>query len=140
MVSLIKEAIIIGLDNGIIMRPVGYKQGREREIAKGFGKPYPRAVHYEVCYWRKCWNIRSIIMEAIGMDDDEYCKKLDVYDIDRIIAALSKVDKTNWADEGTSIWTWNEYQPCHRRYLRNLRRLRRLMEKYNLYVEFYDSY
>ena len=122
------------------MRPIGCKPGREQDIAHGFDKPYPKAVHYEVCYWRKCWNIRTVIMQAIGMDDDEYCKKLDVHDIDCIIRALTNVNKSNWTDEGGSVWTWKEHEAIMRKHLRNLRRLRRLMEKYNLYVEFYDSY
>ena len=84
----------------------------------------------EVAYWRKCWNVRSIIMDVLDVreDNDSYTI-MTIEDVDAVIAALRKINKKNWLDRGSTIWDWKEFKGIQRRNMRNLRRLRRLMKK-----------
>jgi hypothetical protein len=97
----------------------------------------------EVAYWRKCWNVRSIIMDVLKVkDNNDSYTTMTIDDVDAVITALYKINKKNWLDRGSTIWDWKEFKGIQRRNIRNLRRLRYMMRKKPEVFEvyFYDSW
>lgn len=97
----------------------------------------------EVAYWRKCWNVRRIIIDILDVREDNDSETLmTLDDVDAVITALCKINKKNWLDCGGTIWDWKEFKGIQRRNIRNLRRLRRMMRKQPKVFEvyFYDSW
>lgn len=98
---------------------------------------------YEMAYWRKCWNVRDAIGEALDTFYDNGITDIDRYEVLAIIKELKKFNRKNWSDREPwgSIWSWKEIKRNHRKCIRNLRKLARLMKKYPaLTAYFYDSY
>ena len=96
----------------------------------------------EVAYWRKCWQVRRAIFEALGEpDENDSIIKMDRDDVVNVINALKKFNKKTWYDYGSPYWEWDEYKINHKHNIKRLKRLARLMKKYpDIIVEFYDSY
>lgn len=96
----------------------------------------------EVVYWRKCWNIRSLIYDALGAaqkNDSEI--PMDRQDVLNVIKALKGVNRKNWNAAGGSIWSWSEHKKFHRQNIADLKCLARFMKKYpDIEVYFSDSY
>lgn len=134
----------MGLDNGIIIIRNNYSN--KIKALKRFTVSYDKDETYpfEVCYWRKCWNVRDNILDIVGIENE--CQGrfyLDVPMIEEIILVLKSYNKKTWEYGGWSgsIWEWSEYKKANRRHIRNLKRLIKTMGKYpELEVYFYDSY
>lgn len=130
----------MGLDNGICVK---YTQeiDQSKELDK-FYQGYHR--DFEITYWRKCWNIRNDIFALrIGYDDSfEY--DLTKENIEQIIVLLQSYNADNWEDSGSCIWEFDDeewpYSEHIKQDIENLQLLRKLMDKYELEVYFYDSY
>lgn len=128
----------MGLDNGIILI--------KKHLPKRFnclataGRDHGSDI--EIAYWRKCWQVRHLIYEAINMpDENDSIIGLSRENVLAIIKALTKNIKRKWYEYDSPYWEWNEYKANHRENIRRLRRLARLMKKYpDVIVEFYDSY
>lgn len=119
----------MGLDNGITIKE--YKNSQEKE--------------YEVCYWRKCWNIRFKILEILNFPhngvDEQYEFPLTLDDVVDIYYMMRSLNKENWFEGGGSIWSWDEIKKCVKQDIKNLKKLIRRMKKdTNITVIFYDSY
>ena len=131
----------MGLDNGCCIRR-NEKSMSIYDKLKRFEDDWDREYKYdfEVLYYRKCWNLRGIIADAIGgiYDNDE--TPIEREHIPKIIAALKAVNEDNWEDEDGSIWTWEEQKPHIKQHIKNLKYVYRLMRKHDLDVYFYDSY
>ena len=128
----------MGLDNGIwAHREGGFSEKTMKAIAI-----YEYREEAEVAYWRKCWQVRRAIFEALGEpDENDSIIKMDRDDVVRVINALKKFNKKTWYDDGPPFWEWDEYKWNHKRNIKRLKRLARLMKKYpDVIVEFYDSY
>lgn len=130
----------MGLDNGIcIKRTPESEQIKEvLEFEKDWQKQYK--FDFEVMYFRKCWNVRSDIFRIIGPpeapNDSRTTVKLE--HIDQIISLLKSYNRKNWLE---SIWTYYEIRPHLKKQIKNLKKLKEIMKKYdNLTVYFYDSY
>jgi hypothetical protein len=130
----------MGLDNGICVK---YTQeiDKSKELDK-FYQGYHR--DFEITYWRKCWNIRNDIF-ALGIGyDDSFEYDLTKENIEQIIALLQSYNADNWEDGGSCIWDFDDeewpYSEHIKRNIENLQLLRKLMDKYELEVYFYDSY
>ena len=69
---------------------------------------------------------------------------LTIADIDNIITGLKSFNAENWNHNLGSIWDWNDeecpYSKKIKQDIKNLKRLKKLMKKYDLEVYFYDSY
>jgi hypothetical protein len=134
----------MGLDNGICIRRNEYSNSIK--ALRRFQDSYDKEGKYDfdLCYWRKCWNVREDIFTAICAEtDSQYHFVLDIYDIKEIIKVLKSYNKKTWIYGGWdgSIWEWPEHKKINRRHIRNLKCLVRLMKKYpELEVYFYDSY
>lgn len=134
----------MGLDNGITLHtyesvPELKKLGvSEQEFDIDFD------FHYEICYWRKCWNIRREVRQILEASP-EYCAKcwLSIDEIKGIWWALNRLnDPKTWAS-GDSIWTYEEMQEHLERDLYRLEWLISFMRTHDsdkYMVEFYDSY
>ena len=104
-----------------------------------------REYDFEVCYWRKCWNVRNDILWLIGGRFDEKFKfNLTTEDVNNIVKLLQSYNSENWEESGGSIWDWDDeewpYSEYIQRNIKDLMYLRVLMDKYKLEVYFYDSY
>ena len=134
----------MGLDNGIDIVRNDYSN--KIKALKRFTTPYDKDEVYpfEVCYWRKCWNVRGDILDIIGVENEcQYMFALDVYDIKEIIKVLKSYNKKTWTYGGWegSIWEWSEHKRINHKHIKNLKYLVKIMKKYpDLEVYFYDSY
>ena len=132
----------IGLDNGIQIKR---KRGLPDEVFKKFDTDISRKWEYdlEVAYWRKCWNIRSLIYSVLGAEQENDSEiPMGRQDVLNVIKALKGVNRKNWYTMGgDSVWSWSEYRASHRRNIANLQWLARVMKKRpDIDVYFYDSY
>lgn len=132
----------MGLDNGIEIK-------RRADLPTlaftYFDKEYRAKYNYdlEVAYWRKCWNVRSIIMDTLDVkENNDSHTTMTIDDVDAVITALCKINKKNWLNRGSTIWDWKEFKNIQHRNIRNLRRLRYMMQKKPEVFEvyFYDSW
>ena len=131
----------MGLDNGICVRRTAVSESIPELVSFEQGWDKEHRFDFEVCYWRKCYNIRGKILETVdGRFSDEYELALDVDAIDRISDMLKSLSRRNWNAEGGSIWTWDEMEETLGNQIRDLGILKRLMQEHELEVYFYDSY
>ena len=143
----------MGLDNGITMRSkipieVPCELVRVSEsICSAYDKNY--TFEYELCYWRKCWNIRHGIGMALGtnLGEDASKDRLDIGDVKNIWHVLNHLNNKRTWDSGDSIWTYKEMRDNLDCSLLTLEWVIYLMRNYSqlfkdgcICVEFYDSY
>ena len=97
---------------------------------------------YELCYWRKCWNIRRIVFSVVTPDaDNDTQTPLGVDEMLEIATRLDKLNKRTWTDEGTSIWTWEEQRNNVKNCAKMLRRAAKLKKRFpHTEIYFYDSW
>jgi hypothetical protein len=98
---------------------------------------------FEICYWRKCWNVRHMVMDRVAGSYDNFEVALTKDDIDNIIDGLNSFNGANWDLDGGSIWEWDGewgYSDYIQQNIEDLKLLRQLMDKYELEVYFYDRY
>lgn len=142
----------MGLDNGIILKT--QHKLTEQDIpswikieeADWYSENNKDGYYYDVCYWRKCWNIRGFIFELDNIESvDCGCFELDVCHI----IALQKEEMAylrnpqRWEDDyidGRTIWDAESMIPHLARDVANLQWLKDYMIKHKVTVEFYDSY
>lgn len=131
----------MGLDNGICVRRTEYST-KIKEL-KHFERSWDDQHQYdfEICYWRKCWNVRGAILDALNAaTDNDYEYPITLDNINTIIGELQYFNKHTW-NENESIWTWEEQKPHIKRHIKNLKYLKKLTKKYpEIEVYFYDSY
>ena len=135
----------MGLDNGIQFKILD----REKfgDIPKWFKRESWEDQHnfdYEVLYWRKCWNVRHIILDVLGEgSDDGYEFDITREELVEIIHRLE--DDLHYFDFlegewGSCIWEWNEFRYIRKRNIKNLKKLAKMMKRYpEIEVIFYES-
>ncbi len=131
----------MGLDNGICVKRTARTESIPElsRFEEEWEKEY--RFNFEVCYWRKCWNVRHRILDVITNPfGEEYKIHLGIDDIDRITEVLKSFNKDNWEDEGWCIWEFDEMKDNLKTQIANLGTLKRLMQEHELEVYFYDSY
>ena len=102
-----------------------------------------KGYEYEVCYWRKCWNVRSDILEILDAGQEGGIYRIEtveqVLDIrEALVQYLLKPER--WSD---SIWSMDEIAPHLARDIMNLGWLVNYMKEHEgekFIIEFYDSY
>ena len=128
----------MGLDNGIIIKnlPVeDYIYFRDIDV-------YEEDNEVEICYWRKCWNVRDAILKILKTEvDNKYIIKPE--DIPAIIRKLEDfLIPSNW-EEGNSIWLYDEIVNDLINDIVNLSMLLLYMKLHpesEIEIYFYDSY
>ena len=130
----------MGLDNGICIKRNEKSMGIYDKI-KCFEDDYDKDHRYdfEVAYWRKCWNVRNLILRLLPAGESEWEFPITREYVPKIIDTLNSLNAETW-DEDMSIWTWDEQEPHMQRYIKNLEYLYELMKDHDLDVYFYDSY
>lgn len=101
--------------------------------------------HYELCFWRKCWNVRCEIGHALQAQNMEYVAKawLTIADVKNIWRAIQQLYSKRAWESGESIWTWSEIKDHLTRDLLMLEWLISFMRQHKeseYMVEFCDSY
>lgn len=131
----------MGLDNGLCIRR-NEKSMSIYDKIKCYEDEWDKKYEYDfhVCYWRKCYNIRSRISRAIGGIEDNFETPLKREDIPKIISVLKSLNADNWDDCGGSIWEWEEHEEINEYHIEDLEYLYELMGEHDLDVYFYDSY
>lgn len=138
----------MGLDNGLILytrKPIDFPIEVKNYIAEYSTKENGFQYHYELCYWRKCYNLRREIGCALHTWNSEYVSKsnLTLGDVRNIWRAIHELySKRTWED-GDSIWDWREIKPVLDRDFLVLEWLIFFMQENDnstFMVEFYDSY
>ena len=143
----------MGLDNGIMIKikdenKLNPNIFQELGFIKyGSHNDFP----YEILYWRKCWNIRDVIMNHLEnnhittCDDCSYDMAMSLNVLESLITDILPdcYSPTWWQENNDSIWTFDEICTT---YYRDLLKAIRLVERlrdvdpsaYEIY--FYDSY
>lgn len=135
----------MGLDNSVEIKRTSYTDAIPELQRFNEDWDTERKYNFCVCYWRKSWNVRSMIFEVVkGAYNNSISEPLTTEDIDNIITGLQSFNADNWQDNGGSIWDWDDeewpYSEKIQRDIKNLQLLRKLMDKYELEVYFVDSY
>ena len=129
----------MGLDNGICVKKTDFLSNNYK-----LKKMHHFSTSIELCYWRKCWNIRNLILDTLNIYSDNDLKYyLSIDEIDDIIKVLKKLNKSNWNDFGYSIWDWKEQKRHIKQHIKNLKYIKKLLNKYpneKIDIYFYDSY
>lgn len=96
----------------------------------------------ELCYWRKCWNIRYCFISNIQENVDDYYYLITIDNLPNIIKDLEcLLNKNKWRKNGGSIWLYKEYADALFIDILNLKMLYKYMsENPDVYAYFYDSY
>lgn len=92
----------MGLDDGIIIKCKSKEEAQSiiDEASTHLNSLSLYDKNVEVCYWRKCWNIRREIISVLYMNRDEVYHTIDLEDIKPIIKRLSKfLDKETWDND-----------------------------------------
>lgn len=98
---------------------------------------------YNICYWRKCWNVRSDILEILDAGRERGIYRIEtVSQVLRIREALVNylLYPERWGD---SIWSMDEMAPHLAQDIMNLGWLVDYMKEHKgekFVIEFYDSY
>ena len=96
---------------------------------------------FEICYYRKCWNLRYLIMDATTeCFNEHYELPIKHKEIKEIIKSFKSLNEHNWEDEGSSIWAFEEMEEAIKRDIKILKRLYFLMFFLDLQPYFIDSY
>lgn len=134
----------MGLDNGIIVRlNNSVDRSQIPSFVRCFFDEFRTGNEFEVCYWRKCWNMRNDILNVIKTTgNNEYQFNLDaddISDIKNVVARYFDIDYFDSHDD--TIWDYKELLSQNIRCYINLCWLESFMqENPNIEVYFYDSY
>lgn len=134
----------MGLDNGICVRRT------EQTNTKSWLSRYcghwdtKGEFDFDICYWRKCHNIREIVQEITG---DRFVDGGDTIltfsDLVALQAELAELNEETWEEKGYSFWSWEDHEPVNNGHLASLAELLAALidegeDEYIVY--FYDSY
>lgn len=129
----------MGLDNGIILRT----EPKKVENYFFWSKSAFKDGETEICYWRKCWNIRKVIRDVLHLGDkDDWSYPIEKDDIKPIIRGIIKLmSKEIWESDNGSIWDFDEICEALVIDLCNLKLLQKYLEDHpDAQAYFYDSY
>lgn len=96
----------------------------------------------EVAYWRKCWNVRDVFFDVLDIKDtNDTQTSMTANDVEQVITRLKQFTRDNYDFCGGTIWDWIDFKRINKRNISQLKKLLRLMKKYNnIEVVFYDSW
>ena len=130
----------MGLDNGICIK----RKSASKDALILFDKPW-KAIHeydLDIAYWRKCWNVRSVIMDALNIyEDNDSQTAMTIDDVILVIHKLKQFKRENYYKWGGTIWEWSDFKRINRKNIKALHTLVKLMQRDpNIEVYFYDSW
>ena len=134
----------MGLDNGLTLRT---RKQIDPNLVPSYveitAEPTNDALvfEYEVCYWRKCWNIRDMIFNCLGdVGKDNSSCEVSISALESIRDGIYEFlcNGDDWED---SIWDFDEMIDHLSLDIVNLSWvINYLKEDPHAYVYFYDSY
>lgn len=130
----------MGLDNGIIYKNIQHKcmvGPLMRWAAESIEEN-----EIELCYWRKCWNIRREILAILNAPQDGGEFSINLSQLRQIRKSIFQflTHPKEW-ELDSSIWTYPEIKwRLVRSYVALLWAERRIRKDPSSYVFFYDSY
>ena len=138
----------MGLDNGIILHskvhiPAETRPGMISYL--GVDETNMELPHqFDVCYWRKCGNIRREVAHALHLPLD-YVQKYDmsIEDVKLVWYVITELNSERIWNDGDSIWFYSEIEDHLNDDLTALEWLIHFMRTHKddeYMVEFYDSY
>ena len=136
----------MGLDNGIILYTQTPIENIPKELSGRLGDVCRTELGYEydICYWRRCRNVRRNIAEVIFGYMPYDCNKedLDVGDVKEIYYVIKYLNKRHIWDQidNDSMWTYDEIHDQLDDDLLYLEWLIYFMRRNECRVDFYDSY
>lgn len=124
----------MGLDNGFIIT-------HPREVKVPFGRCYDEE-EQEVAYWRKCWNVRHIILDILhGSYSDAGDYSVGLEELKDIITSLKSFNEKNWKCPLDTIWTWEEIKEEFKKNIDNLEKSKEFLQEHpECQLIFYDSW
>lgn len=131
----------MGLDNGVEIRR---RPDLPAAVLRAFDVDEWRVRNnydIEVAYWRKCWNVRDVFFDVLDIkDNNDTQTNMTANDVEQVITLLKEFTRDNYDFCGT-IWDWVDFKRLNKRNIRQLKKLVKLMKKYDdLEVYFYDSW
>ena len=132
----------MGLDNGIEIRR---RPDLPTAVLRIFDDKEWRIRHncdIEVAYWRKCWNVRDAIFSVLDIKkQNDSVTPMTAEDVEQVIVRLKQFTRDNYNCCGGAVWDWIDFKKINKRNISRLKKLLRLMKKYNnIEVVFYDSW
>lgn len=130
----------MGLDNGLILH--SKEKVEFPQELNTISWIYEDGMYrYEICYWRKCWNIRREMAYIINAGFDYVAKYgLDIEEIKNLWRAINDLNSKRSWETGDSFWAYDEIKDHLDRDLLRLEWLIGFMRNHECQVEFYDSY
>ena len=136
----------MGLDNGIILKLSDKKVPKDFPEQDswwaGDQKEIDRTGEFTVAYWRKCWDIREIILGVLhaGQEGGEY--PVEAEDLPAIRRGIVKLlNPKNYEERSDSIWEYEERIDGELQILLNLMWLENYLKSHpEDSAYFYDSY
>lgn len=134
----------MGLDNGIILKLEENKVPEDfpGKLDKWELSEVELKKELQVAYWRKCWDIRDIILGVLhaGQEGGEY--SIEAEDLPAIRRGIVKLlNPKEYETSGDSIWEYEERIDGELEKLLNMMWLERYLKKHpESQAYFYDSY
>lgn len=129
----------MGLDNGIVLK-------MNTNDAKKAGCPFLDYSYddneVDICYWRKCYGLRDLILEDLDLDDSStyYLTRDNINTLIDLLILLVESEES-WVENAESIWEYDEYLPNMCQCILRLRWLKEYWKTHpDIKVYFYDSY
>lgn len=132
----------MGLDNGIYIKRNKYSENIA--ALKKYEEDWDKEHFYdfEICYWRKCWNVRSDILNILSSPYNGEGGRIEILkdELYDILKLLKSYNFQTW-NNNDSIWSWEEHKKINKQHIKNIKKLIQLKEKLpDLEMYFLDSY
>lgn len=133
----------MGLDNGIQLKIMNKETFGQIPMWVHKECPFTISDKIDILYWRKCWNVRAVILFYLNGHQEGGEFPMNLSDLEQINKTLKKMyTKKNW-DERQSIWSWDEIKDTYTHNLKYAEKIAKWLkdkpvDSYELY--FYDSY
>jgi len=136
----------MGLDNGIVLKLSNKKVPEDFPKQEAWWiepqEEVERRGELHIAYWRKCWDIRNIILGVLhaGQEGGDY--PVEAEDLPAIRRGIIKLlNPKTYEDEADSIWEYEERVESELQILLNLMWLENYLKKHpEDSAYFYDSY
>lgn len=133
----------MGLDNGLVVKIKDKKSFGS--IPERFKKDIFEVDSIEMSYWRKCWNVRSLMFDVLNAkrDSDTYEFIVSADELKQFNKELKKYCRDeDWCLEN-QIWSIKTFRKICKDNIKNSRRIMRWLKtkpEDSYEIIFYDSY
>lgn len=109
----------MGLDNGIILR-TRKRISEDNELLKVKGIEQIHDIsdddgffNYDICYWRRCWNIRSLLLDNCQKEEDPGYYPMTIQNLINFRTAIfnticAGAEAWDYGDYTGSVWSFDD--------------------------------